>query len=85
METLTVLEGEGEAWLADQNDTVNLRTGTTLVFPQRLRHGLGAIGDKPLITLGVHASPTRIVNVHSDRRAVSAPTVFLEDAIMSAE
>ena len=66
METLTVLEGEGEAWLADQSDTVKLRPGTTLVFPAHLRHWFGATGDKPLITLGVHASPTRIVNIHAD-------------------
>ncbi len=64
MESVTVLEGQGEAWLEGSDQIVNLEAGTTLVFPANLKHWFRAIGDKPLITLGVHASPRRIVNVH---------------------
>jgi quercetin dioxygenase-like cupin family protein len=66
METVTVLDGEGEAWLQDGDRVVELRPGTTLVFPAHLRHWFRALGTKPLVTLGVHASPHRIVNVHGD-------------------
>lgn len=66
METVTVLEGEGEAWIDDGSQEVHhLRPGITLVFPANVRHWFGASSTKPLVTLGVHASPTRIVDVHS--------------------
>jgi quercetin dioxygenase-like cupin family protein len=52
METVTVREGEGEAWLDDQSEVVELRAGTTLVFPANLRHWFGATGDKPMIHFG---------------------------------
>lgn len=66
METVTVLEGEGEAWLDDGCGVIALRAGATLVVPPNLHHWFRARGDGPLITLGVHASPLRIVNVHGD-------------------
>ena len=66
METVTVLEGQGEAWLDDGSDVVPLKPGTTLVFPANLKHWLRATGETPLVTLGVHASSNRIVNVHGD-------------------
>jgi quercetin dioxygenase-like cupin family protein len=66
METVTVLEGQGEAWLDDGNGVIILEPGMTLVFPTNLRHWFRATGTKPLVTLGVHASPHRIVNVHGD-------------------
>ncbi len=64
LETITILEGEDEAWLEGSNELVQLRPGVTLVCPANLRHWFRAVGDKPLITYGVHASPVRIVNVH---------------------
>ena len=64
LETVTVIEGEGEAWLEGSDEVVTLQPGTTLVLPAYVRHWFGTIGDKPLVTLGVHASPERIVNVH---------------------
>ena len=64
METVTVLEGEGEAWLEGAEGVVLLQPGTTLVFPANHRHWFRAKGEKPLVTLGVHASPRRIVDVH---------------------
>jgi quercetin dioxygenase-like cupin family protein len=64
METVTVLEGEGEAWIEGSAGIVQLAAGTTLVFPPDVRHWFAATGSKPLVTLGVHASPHRVVNVH---------------------
>jgi len=66
METVTVLEGEGEAWLGDQTETVQLKAGTTLVLPANLQHWFRATGAKSLVTLGVHASPKRIVIIHDE-------------------
>ena len=64
METVTVLEGEGEAWIEGSAEIVSLHPGTTLVFPPNTPHWFGAKGNSTLVTLGVHASPNRIVNVH---------------------
>lgn len=66
METITVLEGEGEAWLQGSNLTVLLAPGMTLVIPPNCRHWFSAGGTGALKTYGVHASPHRIVNVHDE-------------------
>ena len=66
METVTVLEGEGEAWLEGGGGLISLQPGTTLVFPANHRHWFRATGTNYLVTFGVHASPHRIVNVHGD-------------------
>jgi quercetin dioxygenase-like cupin family protein len=66
METITVLEGEGEAWLEGCESPAKMQPGVTLVMPANVRHWFRAAGDKPLVTLGVHASPHRIVNVHEE-------------------
>jgi quercetin dioxygenase-like cupin family protein len=67
LETVTIVEGEGEAWIDDGSDTIHrLHPGMTLVFPANVRHWFAATGAKPLVTLGVHASPQRIVNVHGE-------------------
>ena len=64
MEILTVLEGQGEAWMQGTDSLVSLSPGVTLVLPANLKHWFRAIGDSPLITYGVHVSPHRIVNIH---------------------
>jgi quercetin dioxygenase-like cupin family protein len=64
LETVTVLDGEGEAWIEGSDAIVRLLPGVTLVLPANVRHWFGATGDRPLVTLGVHASPHRIVEVH---------------------
>jgi quercetin dioxygenase-like cupin family protein len=64
MEILTVLEGQGEAWIEGEDDLIPISPGTTLVLPANRKHWFRAAGDTPLITYGVHASPHRIVNVH---------------------
>jgi quercetin dioxygenase-like cupin family protein len=64
MEILTVLEGQGEAWIEGTDDLFALSPGTTLVLPANVKHWFQAKGEKALITYGIHASPRRIVNVH---------------------
>jgi quercetin dioxygenase-like cupin family protein len=64
MEVLTVLEGQGEAWIEDQEGLIPIFPGTTLVMRANIKHWFRATGDIPLKTYGVHASPHRIVNVH---------------------
>ncbi len=64
METVTVLEGQGEAWLEGSEHVVDFAVGTTLVIPANQKHWFRATGEKPLVTIGVHASPHRIVDVH---------------------
>jgi quercetin dioxygenase-like cupin family protein len=64
METITVLEGQGEAWMQDAPDLILLGPGVTLVLRPNVRHWFRATGDLPLKTYGIHASPHRIVNVH---------------------
>ena len=65
LETVTVLDGQGEAWIDDGRGNVALKPGTSLVLPSNVRHWFGATGERPLVTLGVHASPHRIVHIHA--------------------
>ena len=62
VEVITVLEGAGEAW-AEGEDAVRLEPGVTLILPPGQRHGFRVTGDVPLKTLGIHASPHRIVDI----------------------
>ena len=66
MEILTILSGKGEAWIEGQQDLVALEPGMTLALPAHQRHWFRAVGDEPLTTYGVHASPDRIVDVHKE-------------------
>ena len=68
-EILTVVEGEGEAWIEGSDDLIALAPGMTLVFPANVRHQFRTLGCEPLKTLGVHTSPHRIVVVHEDNLA----------------
>jgi quercetin dioxygenase-like cupin family protein len=61
MEVVTVLEGEGEAWIDGEGEAKPLRPGTTLILPPDTRHSFTNTGSTPLRTYGVHTSPTRIV------------------------
>ena len=56
MEIITVLEGQGEAWMENKDELVSLGPGVTLVLPTNLKHWFRAIGDRPLITYGIHVS-----------------------------
>ena len=62
VETLTVIEGQGEAWLDGEPGTVAMMPGTTIVIPAGRVHGFRVVGDAPLVTLGIHASGKRIVH-----------------------
>jgi quercetin dioxygenase-like cupin family protein len=62
-EVLTVLDGAGEAWVEGEDEPIEIGPGMTVVFHADVAHGFRAIGDKPLVTYGVHASPRRIVEI----------------------
>jgi quercetin dioxygenase-like cupin family protein len=62
VEVLTVLEGQGEAWLDGKDGTVALEPGITIAVPANRVHGFRTVGDRPLVTLGIHTSSKRIVN-----------------------
>ena len=62
VEVITVLEGTGEAW-AEGQGTVPLHAGVTLILSPGERHGFRVTGEVPLKTLGIHASPRRIVDI----------------------
>jgi mannose-6-phosphate isomerase-like protein (cupin superfamily) len=61
-EILTVLEGRGEAWRDGDERVVALEPGVSVVVPPNVRHSFRAIGDRPLVTYGIHAHGQRIVN-----------------------
>jgi mannose-6-phosphate isomerase-like protein (cupin superfamily) len=67
MECITVLEGEGEAWMEGHDGLIPLNPGVTLVIPPNLRHWFRALGTQPLKTYGVHASPHRVVIIHQEQ------------------
>jgi quercetin dioxygenase-like cupin family protein len=62
VEVLTVLEGCGEAWLAGEQEVVPLEPGVSILLPANRVHAFRVVGDKPLVTYGIHASDKRIVN-----------------------
>ena len=64
MEIITVLDGQGAAWIEGTDNLISLFPGTTLVLPANVKHWFQASGEKALITYGIHVSPHRIVNVH---------------------
>ena len=70
VECLFVLEGAMEAWLEGQ-DPVRLGPGDMIALPACAPHVFRTAGDRTLRILGIHASPTRIVNVVSDMDATS--------------
>ena len=66
MEILTILEGQGEAWVQGSDELVILHPGMTLTLPANVPHWFRVMGDQPLKTYGVHASPDRIVQIHEE-------------------
>jgi mannose-6-phosphate isomerase-like protein (cupin superfamily) len=69
-EILTVLDGRGEAWL-DGGDRVPLEPGVTIAIPANRVHGFRTLGDRPLVTYGIHASPKRIVDYQASADPVA--------------
>ena len=68
-EVLTVLAGRGEAWLADQDGIVGLEPGVSITFPAGRVHAFRVVGEKPLVTYGIHTFGKRIVNYVEPRPA----------------
>lgn len=62
IETLTVIEGRGEAWLDGEDGVVAMEPGVTIVIPANRVHGFRAVGDGNLVTLGIHTNGKRIVD-----------------------
>ena len=62
VEILTVLEGTGEAWLDGEPGTTVMAPGVTISIPAGRVHGFRVIGDRPLVTYGIHTFDKRIVN-----------------------
>ena len=62
VELLTVLNGEGEAWIEGEAGLVKLEPGVTIALPANRVHGFRTLGDKPLVTYGIHTSNKRVVN-----------------------
>ncbi|HUC09160.1 MAG TPA: cupin domain-containing protein [Stellaceae bacterium] len=62
LELLTVLDGEGEAWIEGEDGLIKLEPGVTIALPANRVHSFRTTGDKPLVTFGVHVSKQRIVN-----------------------
>jgi quercetin dioxygenase-like cupin family protein len=61
-EVLTVLEGHGEAWLAEEERVVALEPGVSITFPADRVHAFRVVGDRPLVTYGIHTFGKRIVD-----------------------
>jgi quercetin dioxygenase-like cupin family protein len=61
VEVLTVLEGRGEAWLDGELGTTAMAPGVTISIPAGRVHGFRVVGDKPLVTYGIHTFGQRIV------------------------
>jgi mannose-6-phosphate isomerase-like protein (cupin superfamily) len=70
VECLFVIEGEMEAWLdGEQATPSSLGAGDMIAIPACTPHVFRTKGDRTLRILGIHASPTRIVNVVEDAGA----------------
>lgn len=65
-EILTVLEGRGEAWLDGAESVVSLEPGVTIAVPAHRVHAFRVLGDRPLVTFGIHTFGKRIVNYVSE-------------------
>ena len=63
VEYLFVLEGAAEAWLdGEAHRPARLNAGDMIALPAGVPHGFRNAGDNELRLLGIHCSPTRIVN-----------------------
>ena len=62
VEMLTVLEGEGEAWVEGESGVIKMAPGVTIALPSNRVHSFRTVGDRPLVTFGIHTADKRIVN-----------------------
>lgn len=64
VEYLFIIEGTAEAWLGGAEDRpVRLESGDMMALPAGAPHVFRNAGTGELRLLGIHCSPTRIVNV----------------------
>jgi quercetin dioxygenase-like cupin family protein len=61
-EILTVIEGRGEAWLDGEEGVAVMEPGVTIAVPANRVHAFRVVGDRPLVTFGVHTNGKRIVD-----------------------
>jgi quercetin dioxygenase-like cupin family protein len=73
IETLTVIEGRGEAWLDGEAGRIALEPGVTVVLPANRPHAFRVVGDQKLVTLGIHTFEKRIVNYKDDPASYQEP------------
>src|SRR5438270_13134704 len=66
VEVLTVLSGQGEAWLDGEAGIIAMTPGVTISIPAGRVHGFRVLGAAPLVTYGIHTNPKRIVNYQDD-------------------
>ncbi len=73
-----MLEGRGEAWLDGEEGVVPSSPGSSIALPANRLHAFRTVGDRPLVTYGVHASDKRIVNYvgAAGRRAEPFPSAL---------
>jgi quercetin dioxygenase-like cupin family protein len=69
VEVLTVLSGEGEAWLEGETGTIAMTLGVTLSIPAGRVHGFRVKGNGPLVTYGIHTFNRRIVDYRDELAA----------------
>lgn len=62
VEVLTVLDGRGVAWLDGEEGVIAMEPGVTIAVPANRVHAFRVVGDRPLVTFGIHASGKRTVN-----------------------
>jgi quercetin dioxygenase-like cupin family protein len=62
VEMLTVLDGEGEAWVEGESGVIKMEPGVTIALPPNRVHSFRTVGDRPLVTFGIHTADKRIVN-----------------------
>jgi quercetin dioxygenase-like cupin family protein len=68
LEILHVLEGRGEFWLeGEEDDKAVLGPGDTVALPPGVNHSFRVVGADTLRTLGIHASPRRLVSYRDGR------------------
>ena len=69
VEVLTVLDGCGEAWLDGEEGTTAMEPGVTISIPAGRAHAFRVVGDRPLVTFGIHTFGKRIVNYQDGQPA----------------
>jgi mannose-6-phosphate isomerase-like protein (cupin superfamily) len=63
VEYLFIIQGTAEAWLAgDEDKPVRLESGDMIALPAGAPHAFRNASDGELRLLGIHCSPTRIVD-----------------------